>query len=63
MANVLDIVHLAEQVDHGWTAADLVERFGAIPLWRIRLEPPPGAATEEDVIAIRDREKRLCELV
>jgi len=46
-----------------WTAADLVERFGPIPLYRIRLDPPPGAATERDVIEIHDREDRLYELV
>jgi len=47
----------------GWTAVDLVERFGAIPLGRIRHDPPPGAATEADVIAIHEREDRLYELV
>jgi Uma2 family endonuclease len=46
-----------------WTAADVVERFGAIPLWRIRSVPAPGTATEEDVVAVEDREDRLCELV
>jgi len=46
-----------------WTAADLVERFGAIPLWRIRSNPPPGSATEEDAIELNDRHKCLCELV
>ena len=46
-----------------WTAADLVERFGPIPLWRIRFDPPPGTATEDDAVAIWEREKRLCELV
>ena len=54
-------------VDHpatsSWTAADLVERFGAIPLWRIRLSPPPGLATEEDVVELEARHDRLCELV
>ncbi len=33
------------------TAADLVERFGAIPLWRVRFVPAPGTATEDDVVA------------
>lgn len=47
----------------GWTAADLVERFGAIPLNRIRRDPAPGTATEQDVIEIHDRENRLYELV
>ena len=46
-----------------WTAADLVERFGPIPLARIRQDPPPGSATEEDVVQIREHEDRLCELV
>ena len=46
-----------------WTAADLVEHFGPIPLWRVRMVPAPGTATEQDVIDIYDREKRPCELV
>ncbi len=46
-----------------WTAADLVERFGAIPLCRLRLEPAPGTAGEHDVVEIHDREDRLYELV
>lgn len=46
-----------------WTAADLVERFGAIPLWRIRHTPPPGSATEEDAIELNERHDCLCELV
>jgi Uma2 family endonuclease len=46
-----------------WTAADLVERFGPIPLYRIRLDPPPGTATEQDVIQIYNREDRLYELI
>jgi len=46
-----------------WTAADLVERFGPIPLWRIRLDPPPGSATEQDVLELNERHDRLCELV
>ena len=47
----------------GWTAADLVERFGPIPLRRIRMEPPPGMASEQDVVEIHEREDRLYELV
>lgn len=46
-----------------WTAADLANRFGPIPLRRIRFEPPPGTATEADVVEIHAREKRLYELV
>src|SRR5262245_1354591 len=46
-----------------FTVADLAERFGPIPLWRIRRDPVPGSATERDLLAIHAREKRLCELV
>ena len=47
----------------GLTAADLLERFGPMPDGRIRTNPPPGTATEQDVIDIEARESRLCELV
>ncbi len=46
-----------------WTALDLVQRFGAIPLHRVRLHPPPGTATEQDVLEADAREDRLCELI
>jgi Uma2 family endonuclease len=46
-----------------WTAVDLVERLGAIPLVRVLTNPPPGSATERDVIEVHDRENRLCELI
>lgn len=39
------------------TIAELAERFGAIPLSRIRTDVPPGTATEEDV------ERTGCELI
>ena len=43
---------------------DLVERLGNVPLERIRLRPPPGTATEKDVLAAeREPRKRLCELI
>jgi Uma2 family endonuclease len=45
------------------TVADLLDLFGPVPVVRIRTNPPPGTATEEDVIEIADREGRLCELV
>jgi Uma2 family endonuclease len=45
------------------TLADLLERFGPMPYYRIRHDPPPGTATEQDVIDVHDREDRLCELV
>ena len=45
------------------TVGDLLELFGPIPANRIRTNPPPGTATEQDVIDIEARESRLCELV
>ena len=46
-----------------WTAADLVERFGPIELARIRFDPPPGYATEADLLEIARRDDRLHELI
>jgi Uma2 family endonuclease len=46
------------------TLADLLEQLGDIAPERVRFRPPPGTATEEDVLAIRNSpERRLCELV
>jgi hypothetical protein len=47
----------------GWTAIDLVERFGAIPLSRVVRDPAPGTATEQDVTDLDTHHDRLCELV
>ena len=46
-----------------WTVADLLEQFGPIPASRIRHDPPPGTATEKDVIEIEAREDRMYELI
>ena len=46
-----------------WTASEVIARFGDIPIARIRTNPPPGEATEADVIDLHDRHDRLCELV
>jgi Uma2 family endonuclease len=47
------------------TLADLLRRLGNIPLHRVRLHPPPGTATEEDVIRNNESLSRtaICELV
>src|SRR2546421_5452786 len=45
------------------TAADLVRKLGNIPLERIRFIPPPGTATERDLLAAMRRSDRLYELV
>jgi Uma2 family endonuclease len=45
------------------TVADLLEKLGGVPPERVRLQPLPGTATEEDLIAVQDRENRNCELI
>ena len=45
------------------TATELAARVGAVPMWRIRTDPPPGTATEEDVERIRREEGCICELI
>jgi Uma2 family endonuclease len=45
------------------TMADALKRLGDAPLDRIRFRPAPGTATVQDVITVREREGRLCELV
>ncbi len=39
-----------------WTAAELGGRFGPMPLWRIRFNPMPGEATEQDVLDVLAKE-------
>jgi hypothetical protein len=38
------------------TVSDLLYQLGDIPPERVRLQPPPGTATEADVVAVHDRE-------
>jgi Uma2 family endonuclease len=45
------------------TMAELLERIGDVAPHRIRLRPPPGMATERDLIRIHNRTDRLYELV
>src|SRR5579859_7677547 len=49
---------------NGWlTLADVLRDLGGVSLKRIRMKPPPGRATEADLIRIRTHEKRIYELV
>jgi len=50
-------------ITESWTVADLFEQFGPVPISRIRHDPPPGSATEQDVIDIETNEDRLYELI
>lgn len=45
------------------TVRDVLDRLPGIAVERIRLRPPPGTATEEDVVRIHGEEDILCELV
>lgn len=52
------------QTNNKWmTVADLLEKLGNIPPERVHLDPPPGTATEKDVLNMERRRGRLCELV
>jgi Uma2 family endonuclease len=46
-----------------WTASEIIAHFGDIPIARICTSPPPGEATEADVIKRHDRDGRLFELI
>ena len=45
------------------TVANLLQRFGPMRLSRIRFQPWPGTATEQDVLDLHAREGRLYELI
>src|SRR5260370_17828780 len=42
---------------------DLIAHLGDIPPERIRMHPPPGTATEKDLLRLVERDKVLCELI
>lgn len=46
-----------------WTLADLWASLGEIPLERIRVFPPLGTATEDDVVKAEGHTGRVCELI
>src|SRR3954447_8045792 len=43
--------------------AEVLEQLGGIEPYRVRLDPPPGTATEGDLLAVSERTGRLYELV
>ena len=56
------MIALAASVDT-LTMAELLEQLGGVSPERVLVRPAPGTATEQDVIRLRDRYGRLCELV
>jgi len=46
-----------------WTFAEVVEHLGGVPLRRVRAVPPPGTATEQDVLPATSRTGHSCELI
>jgi Uma2 family endonuclease len=45
------------------TLAGLLHRLGDIPPERVLLKPPPGTATEADLLELLEHHDRICELV
>jgi Uma2 family endonuclease len=60
MATVLDP---ATDPEASLTIADLYRRFGPMLASRIRMDPEPGTATEDDLLYVLDHEDALCELI
>jgi Uma2 family endonuclease len=48
---------------HPTTVADLIEALGDIPSHRVRLDPPPGQATEADLLRLAASRRARFELV
>lgn len=46
-----------------WTVGDLLADLGDVPVGRIRMVPLPGTATEHDLLNVRARFGRACELI
>jgi Uma2 family endonuclease len=53
----------ASIADEPRTLADLLEQLGGIEPRRVALTPPPGKATEKDLIRLNEHTNRLYELV
>jgi Uma2 family endonuclease len=48
---------------HFESVGELLDRLGNVPPHRVLMNPAPGTATEQDVLALHDRQDRLYELV
>ena len=63
MSTVLPTAPLAGVPTIGPTMADLQHQLGDIPPQRILMRPPPGMATEEDLLEAMDRKGAIHELI
>ncbi len=54
---------IATPVTRHANLAGLLDRLGDVPPERIRLDPPPGTATERDLLQVNGRKRGVCELV
>ncbi len=59
----MNIRFMPDRPSPTWTLQQLRRHFGMIPAERILLDPPPGTATEKDLIKVNGRKDHLCELV
>jgi len=63
MTQTAEIPAEAQPSGHARTADELWESLGCVPLNRVIVDPPPGRATEADVIRLDAKEDRICELI
>lgn len=52
----------SSRLPRDWTVRELESHLG-VPPERIRLHPPPGMATEQDVVDLEKQRQILCELI
>jgi Uma2 family endonuclease len=46
-----------------WSVADMLAHVGHVSADRVRMNPPPGKATEGDLLGFQARTGRICELI
>jgi Uma2 family endonuclease len=60
---IASAARLTRQTTRFLTVADVLEHLGGIPAYRVRINPPPGQATEADLLAIDAQKGPICELI
>jgi Uma2 family endonuclease len=54
---------VATTTSSDWSVADMLAHVGHVSPDRVRMDPPPGKATEGDLLAYQARTGRTCELI